>query len=151
MEAKKVGSNLFSMLDVLAPHERMFKAAPTLTNTNKVDIDELNIDIARAAIRLLQRQGQLKIGDGNAKGWEEETRILRVRPPCRFQLFRVQCHGDSFLVLPPSLGIGSEDDPPGLVDVILDVAHNAAAISSLVAKVNAHYPNSPVRYERVCV
>lgn len=90
---------------------------------------------------------------GDPSGRQDATLLnkmseaLLARPPCRFETFPMQ-------VRPPPLpwqtsaaaatGV-KKVDTKVKVDVVLDIAHNVAAVQALVAKVRLFYPNTPIR------
>jgi len=141
-EAKRVGSPFYTLQDVLLPQE--------LAYTSKLqgadDIDLLNVDISRAALRILSspRHSEKQIsnyfarlalpqqsGVGNSSSSSSSSTAIEegllVRPPCRFQIFPIKRNqGEN-------------------VDVILDIAHNEDAMLALVKKVRKKYPSSPVQ------
>jgi dihydrofolate synthase/folylpolyglutamate synthase len=106
---------------------------PDLSNDEKriingveyVDYDVENSRTARAALTLLQKK---KKGDDNgfpSSSLSEEKIIeaIRQRPPCRFQEIK---NSDNL--------------------TILDIAHNPPAMKTLVAKLEATYPEKNKRY-----
>jgi len=123
-EAARVGA-LFHTLDaVLQPLEQKYRKG------KQHDIDDLNVDISRAALMLLRNTENIKgalisgVSSSNCfsrlfspKTLPHIEAALACRPPCRFQRILV---GDD-------------------IEVILDIAHNEEAIAALVAKINATY------------
>lgn len=134
--AKTVGSPFYTLTDVLKPDELLYKP-PTLEGA--ADIDDLNTDIARAAIRLVRGKGGI-FHKLDAKAEE----ALSVRPPCRFEIFqeRVKRGGEESKNEKSRENVVASDVT---VPVILDIAHNEDAIDALVKKIKVKYPNRPVR------
>jgi folylpolyglutamate synthase/dihydropteroate synthase len=110
------------------------------------DIDDLNSDIAHAAMILLSRQPKLKL-DKLTNG--DIADAVKVRPPCRFEVFRqVVPISQSQSQSPNSPRISEGQELQNVeveVEVILDIAHNEDAIVALVKKIKKLYPGSPVR------
>jgi len=121
-KAKSVGSPFYTINDVLKPEELLYNS----NNNKDNDIDDLNTDISRAAIRILQK----KKGILSLLGNENVEEGLAIRPPCRFEIFNQK--------------INLHD---GIVDVpvIFDIAHNDDAIIALVKKISHKYPDRNVR------
>jgi dihydrofolate synthase/folylpolyglutamate synthase len=124
--ALEVGAPFYTVQTVLPEEDRTYRRAKVDRISGSVvneDIDDLNIDISRAALKLLQQHGPPVFGQlfpSNSRN-SVATQIeagLSSRPPCRYQLL----------------------SPPGDVDVILDIAHNEDAIAALVGKLRTHYP-----------
>ncbi len=117
------------MGDVLGDDERRYDASPT------ADVDDLNADLAEAALRLLlqRNNGSLKPG-GSAFliSSEDANNALLSRPPCRFE-HRV-CQVD--------IG-GSRGNVE--VDVVLDIAHNEDSLKAMVKKVKKFYPGRNIQ------
>ena len=120
-EAKRVGSPFYTIHDILKPEELLYN---DIDKDN--DIDDLNTDISRAALRMLKKKNAILSLFDNEKMEEG----LVVRPPCRFEIFNQK--------------INLHD---GIVDVpvIFDIAHNDDAIIALVKKIKYKYPNRNVR------
>jgi dihydrofolate synthase/folylpolyglutamate synthase len=146
-EAKRVGAPFYTLSDVLQPTER------TYTEPNRdadfADIDNLNTDISRAALRLLRRSSSSSIsssavaaGSSSGASTDKLAKLaaalavpgmedgLQKRPPCRFEVF------------PQTLALGGPQSPLR-VDAILDIAHNEDAMVALARKVAGLYPSPP--------
>lgn len=118
-EANRVGAPFYTLHDVLQPHERLYGGGNG--SCNLVDIDDLNTDISRAALKLLQRH------DAHLASCLEKSSVelgLQVRPPCRFEIL---CSKEG-------------------VTIILDIAHNEDAIVALIKKLQLKYPEKGVRF-----
>lgn len=59
---------------------------------------------------------------------------LQVRPPCRWEK-----HIHSV----------KDSDREGIVEVILDMGHNPAAITALLDRLNREYPSRHIRYDNL--
>lgn len=128
MEAKRVGATCFTIDDVLFHNERRYKGqGGPGSSSGSQDKDLLCADTAAAALTLLRQQGgifsRLPARPASAP---ELAEALKARPPCRFEVF-------------PQQGASRQ------VDVVLDIAHNPAAVAAVAAKVRLHYPAQPVR------
>lgn len=123
-EAARVGSPFHTLDAVLQPLEQKYLQG------EQQDIDDLNVDISRAALMLLRNTEYIKgalvsgVSTSNcfSRLFSPQTlphieAALACRPPCRFQRILV---GDD-------------------LEVILDIAHNEEAIATLVAKINATF------------
>lgn len=126
-----MGAIFHTLDDVLSPSERRYPLS--LQDTGDADIDDLNHDIALAALRLLQRPKPA--GSRSSSVFSrlnnpsiDYTRALRTRPMCRFEVFAQK-----------SAASGKK------VDVVLDIAHNEDALKTLVGKVKLVYPDTPVK------
>lgn len=120
-EAAKVGAPFHTISDLLRADERLYHAP---VGEELADIDDLNTDIARAALRLLRQKVGGTDNSTFAKAILSPTLEgrLSARPPCRFEVFS-----------------------KGGVTVVLDIAHNEDAIIALVKKVQFKYPNRRAR------
>ena len=126
-EAERAGAQFNTLSSTLSPDQLTYGRAKTDKHTGQqveVDIDDLNVDITRAALVLLQRQGGAFSSLLSPSNEANVEAGLASRPPCRFQLVPQHYEG---------------------VDVILDIAHNEDAVKALVSKIRAQYPASPVR------
>lgn len=114
------GAPFYQVKDVLQESERLFHSADPLNDT-----EHLNIDISRAALRLLKNTpGIFEAIEFNDK----LENALKIRPPCRFEEF--------------SITNGKEDIR---TKIILDIAHNEEAIKALIRRLKKHYPTSSIR------
>lgn len=119
-EAKRVGSPFYTIHDILKPEELLYN------NNKENDIDDLNTDISRAAIRILKnKKGVLSLLNN-----DKAEDGLAIRPPCRFEIFNQKIN----------LYDGIVDVP-----VIFDIAHNDDAIIALVKKINYKYSGKSIR------
>lgn len=123
-QAAVVGAPLYTLNSVLQPGGMSYCKPKIDIHTGKTisdDIDDLNVDISRAAITLLQKQGGIFENILTSENAGAVESGLAMRPPCRYQLFK-----------------------RGNTDVILDIAHNEDAMVALAKKVSAHY-KGPIR------
>lgn len=67
---------------------------------------------------------------------------LAARPPCRFEVFE--------RLVPLQAGSSADSQRRARVHVVLDIAHNPAAVTALVEKVKLAYPDTPLRYVVFC-
>jgi len=124
--ALEVGAPYYTVETVLPRENRAYRQAKVDRISGSLvneDIDDLNVDISRAALMLLQQHGPPVFGQLSPSNSRNSvaTHIeagLSSRPPCRYQLL----------------------SSPGNVDVVLDIAHNEDAITALVGKLRTHYP-----------
>ena len=90
------------------------------------DPDKLNSDIARAGIELLFRRYSASLFHNiSRESLNKAYSGLRSRPPCRFEVVCVSGF-------------------PG-IRVVLDIAHNEAAITTLMSKLNTEFPSAKKR------
>ena len=83
-EAKRVGSPFYTLNDILSDDELLYKNNGAGTTA---DIDNLNTDISRAALKLLRnKSNKLSYALNQNKIYIDEG--LSIRPPCRFELFK---------------------------------------------------------------
>jgi len=83
-EAKRVGSPFYTLSDVLSDDELLY------ANNGKgttADIDNLNTDISRAALKLLRKKNSKLISALN-KNTKYIDEGLSIRPPCRFEIIK---------------------------------------------------------------
>lgn len=116
-EAKRVGSPFYTIHDILKPEELLY---------DNNDIDDLNIDISRAALRILRK----KRGVFDLLNNDKVEDALTIRPPCRFEIHNQKINLHDGIVEVP---------------VIFDIAHNDDAIIALVKKVKYTYPDRNIR------
>ena len=127
-EAGRIGAPFYTLNDVLQPEEITYKLPQT--EEEFADIDQLNTDIARAALRVLKQNAESSSNNKllqclSTVGMEDG---LKLRPPCRFE------------IIPQTVNLGGVSVA---VDVILDIAHNEDAMVALLRKVDGLY-HSPV-------
>jgi folylpolyglutamate synthase/dihydropteroate synthase len=99
------------------------------------DTDCLNTDIAKAALKIIKESNILlseKIDLEN----ENLQKALLKRPICRFEEFDI---------------VKKSDKSRTQVKVILDMAHNIAAIKALAQRVRSFYPSSKIRYNLILI
>lgn len=91
------------------------------------DYDAENSAVAEAALGCLK----------TPKPLEQDLlrRALRSRPPCRFEVLRCSVATSS----------SSDKEVLGKVTVVLDVAHNGAALERLFARLRHQFPGAPLR------
>ncbi len=138
-----MGANFYTLDDLLLPSERRYEWIDETLSSDSArashnvlrDIDDLNYDIAHAALKLLKRQKSTVFDRLNDSQLNFE-KALKTRPACRFEVFPQTVTSSS------SSGHGSVQ-----VDVVLDIAHNEAAISTLSNKAQLLYRHVPTRYE----
>lgn len=120
--AERQASNYYTCVDVLDKLE-LARDNSSILDGEYVDYDVENAVIARAALKVLEMNGNLKDfplrEDLIQKGTQQ-------RPPCRFE----------------ELCIRGPSRDGKLVKVILDVAHNPDAMKYLVKKIQATYPKT---------
>lgn len=138
-EAMRVGAPFYTLSDVLQAGERTYK--DPAHDADFADIDNLNTDISRAALRLLRRSSSSPVAGGSssssklaklaaalaAPGIEDG---LQMRPPCRFEVF-------------PQTAVLGGTTGSVRVDAVLDIAHNEDAMVALARKVSGLYPSPP--------
>jgi len=126
------GSPIFSVPQVLGEvnKDKKEKKEEKEGDRGGWDVDEVNQDIALAAITMLAKHRML----ASALNPFLRSPLLRAslmkRPPCRFEVFT-----------------RSEPAKSGSVriDVVLDIAHNPDALAALARKVKHLYPGIPTR------
>lgn len=121
------------------------------------DAEKLNIDIARASLRLFHRRfGQSLLSHVDSSRWEcQVSKAVVTRPPCRFEAYRITVASAAAA----SGGQGPDDwsahklveteEGGGLTGdryVVLDIAHNEAALLALSKKIQKEFPNHEIRY-----
>jgi folylpolyglutamate synthase/dihydropteroate synthase len=97
------------------------------------DTDCLNTDIAKAALKIIKESTNVLSEKIDLENGNLHTALLK-RPLCRFEEFDV---------------IQKSDKSKTQVKVILDMAHNIAAIKALTQRVHSFYPSSKIRYNPV--
>ena len=134
-EAGRVGAPFYTLSDVLQPEEITYKVPQT--EDEFADIDQLNTDITRAALRLLKQSSEASSSSGSSNSNSKLLKCLstvgmedglKLRPPCRFE------------IIPQTVNLGGVSVS---VDVVLDIAHNEDAMVALLRKVDGLY-HSPV-------
>jgi folylpolyglutamate synthase/dihydropteroate synthase len=110
------------------------------THRHHADKDLLCRDIAVASLMLLRQRGGVfaRLPDLPAAATSQLRDALASRPPCRFEVFER---------LVPLQGKASANQRTARVHVVLDIAHNPAAVAALVEKVKLAYPDTPIRYK----
>ncbi len=106
------------------------------------DIDDLNVDIAKAALKIIQGSKNIYCElyqNKLANFWKFDLSKLEnsliKRPPCRFEVIEYGINTK----LP---GVGDKQT----VKVVLDIAHNEDAVSTLINKLKLKFPNEKFRY-----
>ncbi len=128
--AKDRGCQLYQLGDVLSKDSICHRPAGSGASSVYLpeDPETLNRDIARAAMKLFRRSHKMllanRISDDSLDAAIEEG--LEARPPCRFEVL--------------------VDQSAPHVHLVLDIAHNEAAVATLVAKVKSKYSGCPIRY-----
>lgn len=132
------------MDDVLEPNDRRYNDK----QDQPFDIDDLNTDIAHAAVKLIKNKMQSHVGTTfqlpvtvTDIGDEALAQGLCVRPPCRFEVVERYFLPEDGTMMPYPQG-----DACVKLDVVLDIAHNEDAIVALVRKMKAKYSNIPLRF-----
>lgn len=133
--ASKVGAPFYTVNDVVAPALRRYSPS-----SKDLSVDDLNADIAHAAILLLQRNPpnsskrktpfvftQSAINDG-----------LSARPTCRFEVVQLHAPG------PCSTSQSFKSTAEGVA--ILDIAHNPDAMAALATRIRSVYPTDTLRW-----
>jgi folylpolyglutamate synthase/dihydropteroate synthase len=114
-------------------------------DSNQPDKDLLCRDIATASLMLLRQRGGVFArlpALPSAAATSQLRDALAARPPCRFEVFE--------RLLPLHVGSSADQQRRARVHVVLDIAHNPAAVAALVEKVKHAYPNTPLRYALLC-
>ena len=151
-----MGSPFYTLDDVVSHSNRRYQVDSSVGSGLDDDIDDLNSDIAHAAMILLSRQPKLKLDKLTN---EDIVDAVKVRPPCRFEVFhqqvvpisQSQSQSQSKYLSPGSSPISEGELHNVEVEVILDIAHNEDAIVALVKKIKNLYPDSPVRCVYVAI
>ena len=118
--AAERGARLHELADVAG-----FVATAQVDGGGLVDTDALNADISRAALLLLRAQrGVFSTLDPNNE--PIRTILQQVRPPCRWE-----CH-ETTVDLPAAAGTK-------MVQVVLDVGHNPAAVGALMNRIKREF------------
>lgn len=107
-------------------------------NGNIGDVEALNKDISKSILRVLQ-QGPLTISNSDVQKYISRINLsdnelavaLSQRPSCRFQVL--------------DKAVTSLSGEKRNVTVVLDIAHNEAAIAAFAEKVKATYQNTNIR------
>ena len=144
-EADRRGAHLHTLQEVITTNNHVdwhdlieFSSSMTYADAsnNIIDTDKLNSAISISALILLKtyypEYDRIIIDDNIV------TRIVRKRPPCRWELHQVLVNVNGQVMLSPTDAddtIGTSSDNPFPVDVIFDVGHNPAAISALARRI----------------
>ncbi len=83
-EANRVGSPFYTLDDILNNNERLFRNDGLELSA---DIDNLNTDISRAALKLLRDKSE-KLNFTLNQNIKYVDEGLSIRPPCRFEIFK---------------------------------------------------------------
>ncbi len=146
-EAANRGAILHTLQEVITTNKHIdwhdlseFSSPMTYSDAsnNIIDTDKLNSAISIAALILLKtaypEYDKIIIDDNIV------TRIVRKRPPCRWELHQVLVNTNGQLRTNDGEDIASESSSSTFpVDVIFDVGHNPAAISALVRRIKMEF------------
>lgn len=119
------------------------------------DPEFLNRQIAQAAVTLFRHRYEKSLfSDVDTAAYDAAVRKgLLARPPCRYELYRVQqgtgqqASSDS-AVNYTSEKLSPDEIPDGSEALVLfDIAHNEAAIQALARKLKSGYSDRNIRYD----
>eukprot|EP01041_Mallomonas_annulata_P007249 gene7249-14785_t len=133
-EAYRVKSPFYCLHDILSSHERKYNPS---ASTSTTDIDDLNKDIAHAAIKILLKNNN-NIFKNNEKFFisaYDEQQALYARPPCRFEIIKYKLNTTTC----------SNNSDNVEVEVVLDIAHNVDSLEALVSKMKKEYSGRKMR------
>lgn len=169
--ASSRNAKLYELADVLHPaeitHNMLLSSCGALSTIDSHSLsafpvpsnpEHLNNDLSRAAVKLFYKKYCSTLFKSLS---EQELDVaidhgLKDRPPCRFEMFELQFtdkNADCTLWEQNQswvpVRIGPEEVAQNCrspkVYVLFDIAHNEAAIRTLVAKVKMQLPNSHLR------
>jgi folylpolyglutamate synthase/dihydropteroate synthase len=135
-QALAKGAKFLTIESILKQSERESIAA---ADGSILDVEALNKDITRSILRVLEQENSKRAPNDKIRASFSRFKLsapdlakaLATRPPCRFQVIEKNVSSSS----------GTEEP----VTVVLDIAHNEAAIVAFAAKVKSTYPGKTVR------